>query len=394
MHERKAIIADAVRTPFGAYFGTLSTVRPDDLLGFTIKELLKKIPQLNPELIDDVVMGDSNGAGEDNRNVARMGALLAGLPVSVPGVTINRLCGSGGEAVVQAARALRIGDYEYVIAGGVEAMSRAPWIVQRDSKKKPETLDDKEWHQSTVGWRMVNPKFDSAWTQSLGRCSEEVAQRYKISRQAMDEWSLRSHQRAAAAWDKKLHDGFVVPFNGLSSDESIRRDTSMEKLAALPSAFSDGGEGTAGNSSPINDGAVAMLLTNETHLAELGLPGLGRIVATQVVATDPNEFSRAPVIAINKVLKKVDKKISDIDVWEINEAFASMVLTVLHELPEIDPEKVNVNGGSIAIGHPVGASASRVVVDCARELGRRGGGLGVVAACIGVGLGIAIVIER
>ena len=394
MHERKAIIAEAVRTPFGAYFGTLSTVRPDDLLGFTIKELMKKIPQLNPELIDDVVMGDSNGAGEDNRNVARMGALLAGLPVSVPGVTINRLCGSGGEAIVQAARALRIGDYEYVIAGGVEAMSRAPWIVQRDSKKKPETLDGKEWHQSTVGWRMVNPKFDSAWTQSLGRCSEEVAQRYKISRQAMDEWSLRSHQRAAAAWDKKIHDGFVVPFNGLSSDESIRRDTSMEKLAALPSAFSDGGEGTAGNSSPINDGAVAMLLTNEAHLAELGLPGLGRIVATQVVATDPNEFSRAPVIAINKVLKKVDKKISDIDVWEINEAFASMVLTVLHELPEIDPEKVNVNGGSIAIGHPVGASASRVVVDCARELGRRGGGLGVVAACIGVGLGIAIVIER
>lgn len=394
MHERKAIIADAVRTPFGAYFGTLSTVRPDDLLGFTIKELLKKIPQLNPELIDDVVMGDSNGAGEDNRNVARMGALLAGLPVSVPGVTINRLCGSGGEAVVQAARALRIGDYEYVIAGGVEAMSRAPWIVQRDSKKKPETLDDKEWHQSTVGWRMVNPKFDNAWTQSLGRCSEEVAQRYKISRQAMDEWSLRSHQRAAAAWDKKLHDGFVVPFNGLSSDESIRRDTSMEKLAALPSAFSDGGEGTAGNSSPINDGAVAMLLTNETHLAELGLPGLGRIVATQVVATDPNEFSRAPVIAINKVLKKIDKKISDIAIWEINEAFASMVLTVLHELPEIDPEKVNVNGGSIAIGHPVGASASRVIVDCARELERRGGGLGAVAACIGVGLGIAIVIER
>lgn len=394
MHERKAIIADAVRTPFGAYFGTLSTVRPDDLLGFTIKELLKKIPQLNPELIDDVVMGDSNGAGEDNRNVARMGALLAGLPVSVPGVTINRLCGSGGEAVVQAARALRIGDYEYVIAGGVEAMSRAPWIVQRDSKKKPETLDGKEWHQSTVGWRMVNPKFDSAWTQSLGRCSEEVAQRYKISRQAMDEWSLRSHQRAAAAWDKKIHDGFVVPFNGLAVDESIRRDTSMEKLAALPSAFSDGGEGTAGNSSPINDGAVAMLLTNETHLAELGLAGLGRIVATQVVATDPNEFSRAPVIAINKVLKKVNKKISDVDVWEINEAFASMVLTVLHELPEIDPEKVNINGGSIAIGHPVGASASRVIVDCARELGRRGGGLGVVAACIGVGLGIAIVIER
>ena len=393
MHERKAIIAEAVRTPFGAYFGALSNIRPDDLLGFTIKELMKKVPQLSPDRIDDVVMGDSNGAGEDNRNVARMGALLAGLPPTVPGVTINRLCGSGGEAIVQAARAVRIGDYSAVIAGGVESMSRAPWIVQRDSKKKPETLDDKEWHQSTVGWRMVNPQFDSAWTQSLGRCSEEVAQRFNISRKHMDEWSLRSHQRAAQAWDKKLHDGFVVPFNGLTVDESIRRDTSMEKLAALPSAFSDGGEGTAGNSSPINDGAVAMLITHEELLNELGLTGIGRIVASQVVATTPNEFSRAPVIAINRVLKKIDKSISDISLWEINEAFASMVLTVLHELPDIDPEKVNVNGGAIAIGHPVGASAARVTVDCARELKRRGGGLGIVAACIGVGLGIATVIE-
>ena len=393
MQERKAIIAAAVRTPFGAYFGALSKVRPDDLLAFTISELVKKVPNLNLELIDDVIMGDSNGAGEDNRNVARMGALLAGLPESIPGVTLNRLCGSGGEAVIQASRAIRLGDYNYVIAGGVESMSRAPWIVERGSKKKPEQTTDLVLNQSTVGWRMTNPKFPADWIQSLGRCAEEVSQRFGITRKQVDEWSLRSHQRAAVAWDKKIHDGFVVPFNGLTSDESIRRDTSLEKLGELPSAFSEGGTGTAGNSSPINDGAVAMLITSEINCAELGLPGIGRILATQVTATKPNEFSRAPVSAIHKVLKKVDRKVSDIKVWEINEAFASMVLTVLHEIPEIKPERVNINGGAIAIGHPVGGSAARVIVDCARELKRQGGGIGIAAACIGVGLGIAVVIE-
>ncbi len=393
MQEHKAIIAAAVRTPFGAYFGALSKVRPDDLLGFTISELVKKVPNLNPELIDDVIMGDANGAGEDNRNVARMGALLAGLPESIPGATINRLCGSGGEAVIQASRAIRLGDYNYVIAGGVESMSRAPWIVERGSKNKPESTNDLELHQSTVGWRMTNPKFPENWVQSLGRCAEEVSQRFGITRAHVDEWSLRSHQRAAIAWDKKIHDDFALPFNGLTIDESIRRDTSLEKLANLPSAFSEGGTGTAGNSSPINDGAVAMLITNEINCAELGLPGIGRILATQVTATKPNEFSRAPVTAIHKVLKKVDKKVSDIKVWEINEAFASMVLTVLHEIPEINPDQVNINGGAIAMGHPIGGSAARVIVDCARELKRQGGGIGIAAACIGVGLGIAVVIE-
>ncbi|MBU6242504.1 MAG: thiolase family protein [Acidobacteria bacterium] len=393
MQEHKAIIAAAVRTPFGAYFGALSKVRPDDLLGFTISELVKKVPNLNPELIDDVIMGDANGAGEDNRNVARMGALLAGLPESIPGATINRLCGSGGEAVIQASRAIRLGDYNYVIAGGVESMSRAPWIVERGSKNKPESTNDLELHQSTVGWRMTNPKFPENWVQSLGRCAEEVSQRFGITRAHVDEWSLRSHQRAAIAWDKKIHDDFALPFNGLTIDESIRRDTSLEKLANLPSAFSEGGTGTAGNSSPINDGAVAMLITNEINCAELGLPGIGRILATQVTATKPNEFSRAPVTAIHKVLKKVDKKVSDIKVWEINEAFASMVLTVLHEIPEINPDQVNINGGAIAMGHPIGGSAARVIVDCAHELKRQGGGIGIAAACIGVGLGIAVVIE-
>ncbi len=393
MQERKAIIAAAVRTPFGAYFGALSKVRPDDLLAFTISELVKKVPNLNPELIDDVIMGDTNGAGEDNRNVARMGALLAGLPETIPGLTLNRLCGSGGEAVIQASRAIRLGDYSYVIAGGVESMSRAPWIVERDSKKKPEPSANLELNQSTVGWRMINPKFPADWVQSLGRCAEEVSQRFGITRKQVDEWSLRSHQLAAVAWDKKIHDGFVVPFNGLTSDESIRRDTSLEKLGELPSAFSEGGTGTAGNSSPINDGAVAMLITNEINCAELGLPGIGRILATQITATKPDEFSLAPISAIHRALKKVDKKVSDIKVWEINEAFASMVLTVLHEIPEINPERVNINGGAIAIGHPVGGSAARVIVDCARELKRQGGGIGIAAACIGVGLGIAVVIE-
>jgi acetyl-CoA acyltransferase len=272
-------------------------------------------------------------------------------------------------------------------------MSRAPWIVERDSKKKPEPSANLELNQSTVGWRMINPKFPADWVQSLGRCAEEVSQRFGITRKQVDEWSLRSHQLAAVAWDKKIHDGFVVPFNGLTSDESIRRDTSLEKLGELPSAFSEGGTGTAGNSSPINDGAVAMLITNEINCAELGLPGIGRILATQITATKPDEFSLAPISAIHRALKKVDKKVSDIKVWEINEAFASMVLTVLHEIPEINPERVNINGGAIAIGHPVGGSAARVIVDCARELKRQGGGIGIAAACIGVGLGIAVVIE-
>ena len=358
----------------------------------TISELVKKVPNLNLELIDDVIMGDSNGAGEDNRNVARMGALLAGLPETIPGVTLNRLCGSGGEAVIQASRAIRLGDYNYVIAGGVESMSRAPWIVERDSKKKPEQTTDLVLNQSTVGWRMTNPKFPAEWIQSLGRCAEEVSQRFGITRKQVDEWSLRSHQRAAVAWDKKIHDGFVVPFNGLTSDESIRRDTSLEKLGELPAAFSDTGTGTAGNSSPINDGAVAMLITNEINCAELGLPGIGRILATQVTATKPNEFSRAPVSAIHKVLKKVDRKVSDIKVWEINEAFASVVLRYMQDL-DLDPEVTNVNGGSIAMGHPLGATGGCLVSTMLDELERRDAKRAMLSLCVGGGMGAAGLFE-
>lgn len=391
-------IAEAARTPFGSYFGALSGVRADDLLAMTVRNVLDKVPSLEPEAINDVVIGDSNGSGEDNRNVARMGLLLAGLPFSVPGVTVNRLCGSGGEAIIQAARQIRTGDAQLVLAGGVESMSRAPWIVKRTAKKLPDSVSIDELHQSTVGWRMVNPAFPSHWTQSLGRCAESVAEARGISRGEQDEWALRSHARALDAWDKGLHSGFAFELAGLMRDESIRPDSTLEKLAALPSAFSEGGAGTAGNSSPINDGSVATLLTTWEGIKELGIDvstsgGYGKILGSAVVGREPHEFTLAPIDAIRSLMAKLSLKFADIKVWEINEAFSSMVLSVLHELPEINREKVNVNGGAIAMGHPIGASAARVIVDTTRELRRRGGGIGIAAACIGVGQGIAVAVE-
>lgn len=389
---------EAVRTPFGSYFGSLSDTRPDDLLASPLRNLTAKIPGLNPRDIDDVVFGDSNGSGEDNRNVARMGLLLAGLPVSVPGVTVNRLCGSGAEAIVQASRQIKTGDSKYVFAGGVESMSRAPWIVKRAGKKLPESVSVEELNQSTVGWRMINPAFPTQWTQSLGRCAEAVAEVRGISRGEQDEWALRSHTRALEAWEKGLHSGFAFDFAGLSRDESIRPESTLEKLTSLPSAFSESGAGTAGNSSPINDGSVATLLTTQEGIQELGIDvstsgAYGKILGSAVVGREPHEFTLAPVDAIRALMTKLNLKFNDIKIWEINEAFSAMVLSVLHELPEIDREKVNVNGGAIAMGHPIGASAARVVVDTARELRRRGGGIGIAAACIGVGQGIAVAIE-
>ena len=386
----EAFIASAVRTPFGKYFGGLSTTRPDDLLGFTLRNLMARNPHIDPAQIDDVIIGDSNGAGEDNRNVARMGVLLAGFPHTIPGVTLNRLCGSGAESFIQGARAIKSGDAQLIISGGVESMSRAPWIVERTSKEEP---TNPIFHQSTVGWRLTNPLMETNWTQSLGRCSELVAERLEISRLEQDEWAVRSHQLANEAWNKGFHTDWVLPFGTLTRDESIRPESSMETLGKLPSVFSPGGSGTAGNSSPLNDGSVAAIITNRKNIDLFGVEPVGKILASQVTATDPDQFSLAPVSAIHKLLSKIDRNISDIALWEINEAFASMVLTVLHEIPEIDRSRVNVNGGAIAIGHPVGASASRVIVECARELKRRGGGIGIVAACIGVGLGIAVAIE-
>ncbi len=390
-----AYLIDAARTPFGRHKGGLSHIRADDLAAIPLTTLLDRHPGLDRSRIDDVILGDSNGAGEDNRNVARMAVLLAGLPPTVPGVTVNRLCGSGGEAVLQAVRAVRAGDAEVVIAGGVESMSRAPFVLARPAEPFPAKL---ELLPTQLGWRMVNPKMPAHWTKPLGVCAEAVAVELGIGRQAQDEWALRSHERAYAAWQKGLHDGFAEPVGEVTRDESIRPDTSAEKLAGLAPAFTPDGTVTAGNASPINDGAVAVLVGGAPLVEELGVTPLGKVVAAATVGIEPHRFSIAPVPAIAKALSRAGIGPADVAVWEINEAFAAMVLSCLHLLPEavggpIDPERVNPNGGAIAVGHPLGASAARVIVDCCRELRRRGGGYGVAAACIGVGQGIAVVVK-
>lgn len=376
-----AYLIDAVRTPFGKHKGGLSAVRTDDLAAAPIIELLKRYPEVMP---DDVILGDANGAGEDNRNVARMAALLAGLPVSVPGVTVNRLCASGAEAIVQAARAVDSGDAQIVIAGGVEGMTRAPFVMPKPDLPFPGEV--KLWN-TQLGWRMVNPKFSPEWTVPLGVASQQVAREKGIPREAQDEWALRSHQLAA----KAPQDG-IFEIAGMTRDECVRPDTSLEKLAALKPAFTNDGTVTAGNSSPINDGAAAAIVASQSTVDRLGVEPLGRIVTSAVAGVSPERFSLGPVPAIHRALAKAGLGFDDIALWEINEAFAAMVLSCLDELP-IDTERVNVNGGAIAVGHPLGASAPRVIFDLCRELRRRGGGFGVAAACIGVGQGQAVVVH-
>ena len=385
-----AYLIDAARTPFGKHRGGLSGVRTDDLAALPIVELIKRHSGLDPARLDDVILGDTNGAGEDNRNVARMAVLLAGLPETVPGVTVNRLCGSGGEAVIQAARAIRAGDASLMIAGGVESMTRAPFVIPKPDVALPAAM---QVYATQVGWRMVNPKFTSAQTASLGACAEAVAAELGISREAQDEWALRSHERASAAFDKGLHDGYVFNVESVTRDESIRADTTAQKLAALKPAFTKDGTVTAGNSSPINDGAIATLIGAREIADELGVEPVGRIVASATVGIAPERFTLGPVGAIGRALDRAGLAFADIVAWEINEAFAAMVLSVLHELPAVDVERVNPNGGAIAMGHPLGASAPRVIVDVCREVARRGGGYGVAAACIGVGQGTAVVVR-
>jgi acetyl-CoA acyltransferase len=386
-----AYLLEAVRTPFGRHRGGLAGIRTDDLAALPLAELLRRYPGLAEEgRVDDVILGDTNGAGEDNRNVARMAALLAGLPPSVPGVTVNRLCASGGEAITQAARAVAAGDADLMIAGGVESMTRAPFVLPKPDVPFP--VEARLW-PTQVGWRMTNPAFPAAWTNSLGGCAEAVAHELGIGRTEQDEWAARSHERAAAAWDKGLHDDYILAVDGVPRDESIRPDTTAATLAGLKPAFTRDGTVTAGNSSPINDGAIGVLVGTARAAEEVGAPVLGRVVASVTVAVEPQRFSVAPVTAVRKVLARTGLSIADIAVWEINEAFAAMVLSCLHGLPEIDRERVNPNGGALAIGHPLGASAPRVVVDACRELRRRGGGYGVAAACIGVGQGTAMVVR-
>ncbi len=385
-----AYIYDAVRSPFGRNRGGLSGVRTDDLAAHPLRALLARHPGVDPSEVADVVYGNANGAGEDNRNVARMAVLLAGLPASVPAVSVNRLCGSGAEAIAQAARTLALGEADLVVAGGVEGMSRAPFVLPPIDSALPRRLT---LESTTVGWRMVNPAFPARWTEALGASAERVAADAGISRERQDAWALRSHERAHAAWEKGLHDEVVVPLAGVTRDESIRPDTSLEALAALAPAFSAGGAVTAGNSSPINDGSIAVLMGTAAAGRRLGLEPWARVAACAVAALEPDRFALAPVPAVHRALARTGHSIADVAVLELNEAFAAMVLACLAELDVPDEERVNPNGGAIALGHPLGASAARAVVDCARGLMRRGSGIGVTAACIGVGQGIAVVLE-
>ncbi|MBP2703984.1 thiolase family protein [Microbispora sp. RL4-1S] len=388
---RDVYIADAVRTPIGKYGGALAGVRPDDLAAEVVRALLGRSPGLDPGRIDDVILGAANGAGEDNRNVGRMAALLAGLPVSVPGATVNRLCASGLEAVIQAARAVACGDASVVVAGGVESMSRAPWVLP-----KPErgfSRGHEQLYSTTLGWRMVNPRMPERWTVSLGEATEMLAARYGVGREAQDAYAARSHERAAAAWKDGLLDTEILPMEGLTRDETIRDDSTPEALARLKPAFTVDGTITAGNSSPLNDGAAALLVTDADGLAEHGLRPLARVVSTGTAGVDPADFGIGPVHAVARALDRAGIGLGDLAGMELNEAFAAQVLACLAEWPELDPEIVNPLGGAIAIGHPLGCSGARLAGTLAHRLSRRGGGLGVATLCVGVGQGLALVLE-
>jgi acetyl-CoA acetyltransferase family protein len=388
-----AYVLDAVRAPFGRYGGGLAKVRPDDLGAHVVRALLDRSPSLEPERVDEVMFGDANQAGEDNRNVARMAWLLNGLPTSVPASTINRLCGSSLDAAMQASREIETGEADVVLVGGVESMSRAPWIMLKPERAFP--AQQQELYSSTLGWRMVNPNMPEQWTISLGASAEKLADIYKVSRDAQDEFALGSHQKAQAAWENGFYGEWVVPVPGteLERDENIRADTSLEKLGKLKPAFVEGGTVTAGNSSPLNDGAGAALLASEAGAKTVGRDPIARIVSRGAAGVDPDVFGIAPVRAAEIALERAGIGWGDVAVVELNEAFASQCLADIGEWHGLDADKVNPNGGAIALGHPLGASGVRILGSLAHELRRRGGGYGVAALCIGVGQGLAVVLE-
>ncbi|GAA0598559.1 thiolase family protein [Streptomyces crystallinus] len=394
MSIRDVYIVDAVRTPIGKFGGALSSVRPDDLAAHVVKSLVGRSPQLDPARLDDVYFGDANGAGEDNRDVARMAVLLAGLPVSVPGVTVNRLCGSGLEAVIQAARAIALGDAHIAVAGGVESMSRAPWVMQKPERAFP--AGHQQLWSTTLGWRMTNPRMPAEWTVALGEGAELIADRHALTREQQDAFALDSHRKAAEAWAKGLYEDEVVPYEGvdLVRDECIRESSTMEALARLKPAFREGGSVTAGNSSPLNDGAAALLLVDEEGLRATGREPLARIRTSAVTGIEPQLFGLGPVEAVRTALAKAGKGQRDLRVFELNEAFAAQSLGCLAEWPELDPAVVNPRGGAIALGHPLGASGARLAGAVAHQLAAAGSGVGLAALCIGVGQGLALVLER
>jgi acetyl-CoA acetyltransferase family protein len=385
-------VYDGVRTPFGRYGGALADSRPDDLAALVVRAIVDRAPGLDTAQVDEIVLGNANGAGEDNRNVARMAGLLAGLPVSVPATTVNRLCGSSLDAAILASRQIALGEADVVIAGGVESMSRAPWVLPKPGKPFP--AGDAALVSTTLGWRLVNPAMPAEWTVSLGEATEQLGDRERVTRQEQDEFALRSHQAAAAAWDGGFYRDQVVPVPGtsLARDEAIRA-TSLEKLSALKPVFRADGTVTAGNASPLNDGSSAVLLGTAAAAGLLGLAPLARIAGRGAAANDPRFFGFAPVEAANTALKRAGISWRDVGAVELNEAFAAQSVACIKAW-DIDPAIVNAHGGAIAIGHPLGASGTRILGTLARSLAQAGERWGVAAICIGVGQGLAVVLEN
>jgi 3-oxoadipyl-CoA thiolase len=386
----EAVILSAVRTPVGRYGGILADVRPDDLAALAIEAAVERA-SVPPGEIEDVYFGCANQAGEDNRNVARMAGLLAGLPQEVAGVTVNRLCASGLTAVVSACHAIRAGDGDLFVAGGVESMTRSPLVMAKPERAFPR--GNRTVWDTTLGWRFPNPRMEGMFPlESMGETGENVAERWSVSREEQDAFALESQRRHAEASGSGRFQDEIVPVNGTTEDEQPRPDSTLEKLASLKPAFRDGGTVTAGNSSGINDGAAALVLASEEKARALGAEPLGRFVASAVAGVDPQVMGIGPVPAVRKVLTRAGLDVADLDLVELNEAFASQSLQVIRELG-LDHAKVNVNGGAIAIGHPLGMSGARLVVSLLYELRRRGARYGLATLCVGVGQGQAAIFE-
>lgn len=389
-----ALIYAAVRTPVGRAGGALADIRPDDLAAVAVKAVVERA-QFDPAHVEDVILGCANGAGEDNRNVARMAALLAGFPISVPGQTINRLCGSGLQAVASAAQAIKSHEGDAFVAGGVESMTRAPYVMlKRDTtwdRQPPEIAD------TTVGWRFINPKMPAEWTISLGQTAEKVAEQYSISREAQDAFALESQQRTAKALRTGVFRDEIVSVTVgdtvVDTDEHPRPDVTAEKLAKLKPAFAKGGTVTAGSSSGINDGAAALLVGRADAPAFTTMDPMARVVSTAVAGVDPSCMGLGPIPATRKALERAGLSIDDIDLVELNEAFAAQALACIRDL-KLDPAKVNIYGGAIALGHPLGATGAKLLTTMVHALRRTGGRYGLVTMCIGVGQGIAMIVER
>jgi len=387
----RAVVLSAVRSPVGRYGGALAGVRPDDLAATVIAAAVER-SRVPADAIEDVWLGCANQAGEDNRNVARMAALLAGLPQSVAGVTVNRLCASGLSAVVGACHAVAAGDGDLFVAGGVESMSRAPLVTGKPEEAFPR--GDRVVYDTTIGWRFRNPRLEAMFPlESMGETGENVAERWSVSREDQDAFALESQRRWAAAHEAGRFDDELVPVAGVERDEHPRPETSLEKLAALKPAFRDGGSVTAGNSSGINDGAAALVIASEERARELGVEPLGAFAGSAVAGVDPRVMGIGPVPAVRRLLERAGISVDDVDLVELNEAFASQSVAVMRELG-LDPARVNVNGGAIALGHPLGMSGARLVVSLLHELPRRDGRYGLATLCVGVGQGQAALFER